>query len=102
MPPPSLPRLTRLLPLLQRRRFASSPPLPPPPPPPPPLTRPLADPRRILATLLSYCWPRGQPALRLRVVAALALLVGAKLVNIQVPFLFKDAADFLALSLIHI
>ncbi|KAL8549090.1 hypothetical protein ACS0TY_008091 [Phlomoides rotata] len=33
---------------------------------------------------------------RLRVVAALGLLIGAKVINVQVPFLFKLAVDWLA------
>lgn len=48
---------------------------------------------KIIKTLLLYVWPAGQPALRARVAAALALLVGAKLINVQVPFLFKQIAD---------
>jgi uncharacterized membrane protein YgcG len=54
------------------------------------------SPQTIIRTLLHYVWPVGQPGLRLRVVVALLLLVGSKVVNIQVPFLFKHAADRLA------
>jgi hypothetical protein len=42
-----------------------------------------------------YVWPEGQPMLRVRVVSALSLLVASKLVNIQVPFLFKAVVDAL-------
>ena len=49
--------------------------------------------RRIITTLLAYVWPVGHPFLRARVVVALGLLVGAKVLNIQVPFLFKRLAD---------
>ena len=41
-------------------------------------------------------WPRDAPELRVRVVAALALLVGAKVINIAVPFLYKHAVDTLS------
>ena len=51
--------------------------------------------RRILGGLSTHLWPENEPALRARVVYALGLLIGAKLVNIQVPYLFKSAADTL-------
>jgi len=54
--------------------------------------------RRILTTLLHYTWPAGQPALRARVVASIALLVCGKLINIQVPFLFKHIVDTLSVA----
>jgi len=53
------------------------------------------SPLPIINTMLKYIWPRDQPALKARVVTALGLLVGAKLMNIQVPFLFKYAVDYL-------
>ncbi len=46
--------------------------------------------------LLPYLWTRGVPALRLRVVAAVALLIGAKLATVYVPFLYKQAVDTLS------
>lgn len=49
--------------------------------------------REILQTLSKYLWPKGEPWLKARVIVALALLVGGKLLNIQVPFLFKDAIE---------
>jgi len=52
--------------------------------------------QKIVSTLLLYVWPAGEPALRARVVAALGLLIGAKLINVQVPFLFKRIADEVA------
>ncbi len=51
---------------------------------------------RALRGLLPYLWPRDSIELRLRVVAALALLAGAKVVNIAVPFLYKHAVDTLS------
>ena len=55
----------------------------------------LMDGLRALRGLLPYLWPRDSLELRLRVVAALALLAGAKVVNIAVPFLYKHAVDTL-------
>ena len=40
-------------------------------------------------------WPKDNPALRKRVVLALSLLVGAKLLGISIPFFFKHAIDSL-------
>ena len=36
------------------------------------------SPLPIIKTMVKYIWPRDQPALKARVVAALSLLVGAK------------------------
>ncbi len=55
-------------------------------------------PVRILQNLSIYLWPRDEPGLKLRVVAALVLLIGAKLVNITVPFFFKYVIDALAVA----
>ncbi len=46
--------------------------------------------------LLPYLWAKGRLDLRVRVVAALSLLVLAKLIGVYIPFLFKDAVDVLA------
>lgn len=50
---------------------------------------------KILKFLSSYVWPKDEPALRARVCGSLALLVGAKLLNLQVPFAFKGIVDSL-------
>ncbi|XP_061347450.1 ABC transporter B family member 25, mitochondrial isoform X2 [Gastrolobium bilobum] len=50
---------------------------------------------KILRTLASYLWMRDNLEFRFRVFAALGLLVGAKVLNVQVPFLFKIAVDWL-------
>jgi ATP-binding cassette subfamily B protein len=55
----------------------------------------LMDGLRALKGLLPYLWPRDALELRLRVIGALALLAGAKAVNIGVPFLYKHAVDTL-------
>jgi ABC-type transport system involved in Fe-S cluster assembly fused permease/ATPase subunit len=54
---------------------------------------------RALKGLGPYLWPRDSVELRARVVVALALLVGGKLINIAIPFLYKAAVD--ALSVPH-
>lgn len=59
-----------------------------------PLNEQVAD-VKILRTLASYLWMKDNPEFRFRVVAALFLLVGAKVLNVQVPFLFKLAVDWL-------
>jgi len=50
---------------------------------------------KVLNTLGSQVWPAGKPAIKARVVTALSLLIGSKLLNVQVPFLFKYAVDYL-------
>ncbi|KAL3850513.1 hypothetical protein ACJIZ3_012395 [Penstemon smallii] len=50
---------------------------------------------RIISTLSKYLWMKDNLEFRLRVVVALGLLIGAKVVNVQVPFLFKLAVDWL-------
>lgn len=54
------------------------------------------NPQKIIRTLLHYVWPAGHTHLKIRVLVAMGLLVGSKIINIQVPFLFKRAADHLA------
>ncbi|CAN6985876.1 hypothetical protein IGI04_000818 [Brassica rapa subsp. trilocularis] len=54
--------------------------------------------QKILRTILSNLWMKDNPELRFRVLAALACLVGAKFLNVQVPFLFKLAVDSLSSS----
>ncbi|KAI0228943.1 ATP-binding cassette sub-family B member 7, mitochondrial [Lamellibrachia satsuma] len=49
----------------------------------------------MVKSMLSYVWPKDKPGMRLRVIVAVCLLVGAKLVNVQVPFLFKYLVDYL-------
>jgi ATP-binding cassette, subfamily B, heavy metal transporter len=58
---------------------------------------PTAPRRRASAlSLFPYLWPAGEHRLRARVVAAVACLVAAKLVNVTVPFFFKAAIDGLS------
>ena len=46
--------------------------------------------------LWPYIWPADRRDLKLRVLAAMALLLAAKLATIAVPFTFKYATDALA------
>ncbi len=71
----------------------------PPPQDPDQTTKP-GHQRRALRALLPYLWPpRGASdiwlELRVRVVVALTLLVGAKLANVYIPILYKYAVDAL-------
>ncbi len=52
--------------------------------------------RRLKAVILPFLWPRESTELRVRVVAAFALLVVAKLITVQVPFFFKAVVDRLS------
>ncbi|GIX92365.1 ATP-binding cassette sub-family B member 7, mitochondrial [Caerostris darwini] len=49
----------------------------------------------IVKKMLTYIWPKDKPEIRKRVIISLGLLVGAKLLNIEVPFLFKYTIDYL-------
>ena len=50
---------------------------------------------QILRGMRTHLWPANQPALKARVVGAVGLLLGAKVLNVQVPFFFKQAVDIL-------
>ena len=56
----------------------------------------LKDELRALRSLAPYLWPRDSWGLRGRVVLAVALLIAGKLVNIAVPFLYRDAVNALS------
>ena len=47
----------------------------------------------MLKSMFVTLWPKNKPSFRFRVVVALALLLGSKLLNIQVPFFFKAIID---------
>ncbi|XP_067951408.1 iron-sulfur clusters transporter ABCB7, mitochondrial-like [Watersipora subatra] len=51
--------------------------------------------REILSSMLTYIWPKDKPWVRRRVLLALSLLVSAKVVNVYVPFIFKQLVDWL-------
>jgi ATP-binding cassette, subfamily B, heavy metal transporter len=46
--------------------------------------------------VLPYLWPEGQTWIKRRVVAALAMLLLAKIVSVSTPFFYKSAVDALA------
>ncbi len=52
--------------------------------------------RQALAALAPYLWPKDARDLRIRVVASVAFLLLAKLVNVAVPFLYKAIVDGLS------
>ncbi|KAI9288450.1 P-loop containing nucleoside triphosphate hydrolase protein, partial [Umbelopsis sp. AD052] len=49
----------------------------------------------IIKQLMRYVWPKDDNGVKARVVIALGLLVGGKLLNVQVPFFFKNVIDSL-------
>ncbi|OQV23939.1 ATP-binding cassette sub-family B member 7, mitochondrial [Hypsibius exemplaris] len=49
----------------------------------------------IVKKMMSYAWPADSNAMKARVAFAMVLLLGSKLVNIYVPFIFKYGVDYL-------
>ncbi|CAO1602675.1 Iron-sulfur clusters transporter atm1, mitochondrial [Xanthoria calcicola] len=49
----------------------------------------------IMKEMVQYLWPKDDMGTKVRVGTALALLVGSKVLNIQVPFYFKNIVDSL-------
>ncbi|MEL7212621.1 MAG: ABC transporter ATP-binding protein/permease [Pseudomonadota bacterium] len=50
----------------------------------------------ILVRVVPYLWPKNAPAMRVRVVFAIAALVLSKLIAVATPYLFKLAVDTLS------
>jgi ATP-binding cassette subfamily B protein len=50
---------------------------------------------QVVRHLAPQLWPRGEPGLKLRVVVALALIVGGKLATVTIPLFYKQAIDAL-------
>lgn len=50
----------------------------------------------MLRGMMSYIWPKDNYYIRQRVCISLGLLVGAKSLNVCVPFIFKSAVDNLS------
>ncbi|KAK5969690.1 ABC Transporter Mitochondrial [Trichostrongylus colubriformis] len=48
---------------------------------------------QLIQRLLRYVWPKNNRAIKGRVLVALCLLVGAKLANVSVPFLYRDIVN---------
>ena len=49
----------------------------------------------VLRVVGHYLWPPGETVLRCRVIAAMVLLIVAKVTNVYVPVLYKHAVDAL-------
>lgn len=49
----------------------------------------------MVTAMLQYIWPKDDKAIRDRVKVAVSLLIGAKVLNVTVPFIFKYAVDYL-------
>ncbi|KAL6806721.1 P-loop containing nucleoside triphosphate hydrolase protein [Trichoderma sp. SZMC 28013] len=47
----------------------------------------------IMKEMSRYLWPKGDVGTKVRVGLAVALLIGAKVLNVQVPFYFKSIVD---------
>jgi ATP-binding cassette subfamily B protein len=63
---------------------------------PPTATDSIANPENGFAALrrfLPYLWPKDRPGLRLRVVVAMVLVIGAKCITLLMPFAYKGAID---------
>ncbi len=58
----------------------------------------IANQGRTLRALLPYLWPRGRLDLRVRVALALSLLIAAKIANVYVPLILRQAVDSLSPS----
>jgi ATP-binding cassette subfamily B protein len=60
----------------------------------------MAGPKRadltVIRRLLPYLWFKGPATVRLRVVAAVAMLIGAKVTTVYVPIIYKHAVDALS------
>ncbi|KAJ2780913.1 Iron-sulfur clusters transporter atm1, mitochondrial [Coemansia interrupta] len=54
---------------------------------------------KIILSMFKYVWPKGDWATKSRVIAALVLMLGSKLLTVQVPILFKDIIDTLNIDL---
>merc|ERR1719483_525604 len=49
----------------------------------------------MIKSMSSYIWPKNDKEVKTRVVAAMGLLVGSKVINTSVPFIFSHAVDTL-------
>ena len=47
----------------------------------------------IMREMAKYLWPKGEVGTKVRVGSALGLLIGAKILNVEVPFYFKSIVD---------
>ncbi|HEY4263700.1 MAG TPA: ABC transporter ATP-binding protein/permease [Micropepsaceae bacterium] len=56
------------------------------------------DQMRVLRRVAPLLWPKGEPALRLRVAAALSLIFVGKLVNVALPIVYKWVIDAISMG----
>ena len=56
----------------------------------------------IMKEMSRYLWPKDNLGTRMRVGMSVALLVGAKLLNVQVPFYFKSIVDSMNIDFISV
>ncbi|KAI3638582.1 hypothetical protein MIR68_003080 [Amoeboaphelidium protococcarum] len=56
---------------------------------------------KIIKSLGTYIWPKDDRSTKVRVVGSLSLLIAGKLLNVQVPMLFKDIIDQLNVPLLE-
>ncbi|KAI5961091.1 ATM1 [Candida margitis] len=47
----------------------------------------------MMRSLFKTIWPKDNPKFKIRVIIAVSLLIGSKLLNVEVPFLFKQIID---------
>ncbi|OMH79369.1 Iron-sulfur clusters transporter ATM1, mitochondrial, partial [Zancudomyces culisetae] len=50
---------------------------------------------RLLKSIIKYAWPKDNPAIKYRIIAAAALMVMGKGLNVYVPVIFKNIVDAL-------
>ena len=55
----------------------------------------------IIKEMSHYIWPKSNPGFKARVVISLSFLLGAKLLNVQVPFLYRSVIDSLNFDISH-
>jgi ABC-type transport system involved in Fe-S cluster assembly fused permease/ATPase subunit len=65
-------------------------------PRPPPLPGPRRSALQTIGSLLPYLWPKGDMGAHVRLIAACAFLVAAKIANVYVPLVYSRAVDALA------
>ena len=59
-------------------------------------TMPRSSELSIIAKLAPHLWPKDERWVRVRVVAAMVMLVLAKVATVLTPFVYKEAVDLLA------
>src|SRR5215471_13037865 len=62
----------------------------------PQLGLPWRDQLKVLARVLPLLWPKGEPALKLRIVVSVTLVALAKVMNVIVPIIYKMVVDSLS------